>query len=45
MPAHQYSLFSDPLEESIIAAFPQFEGSEIEYKSAKGGFPGSFWAT
>ena len=45
MPAHQYSLFSDPLEEVVIAAFPQFEGSEIEYKSARGGFPGSFWET
>jgi len=45
MPTHQYNLFSDPLEDSVIAAFPQFEGSEIEYKSARGGFPGSFWET
>ncbi|WP_375417014.1 RNA-binding domain-containing protein [uncultured Hymenobacter sp.] len=45
MPTHQYNLFSDPLEDSVIAAFPQFEGSEIEYKSARGGFPGAFWET
>ena len=43
--SYQYHLFSDPLEDAIIAAFPQFEGSEIEYKSAKGGFPASFWDT
>lgn len=45
MPTYQYNLFSDPLEDAVIAAFPQFEGSEIEYKSAKGGFPASFWDT
>lgn len=45
MPALQYNLFSDPLEDAVIAAFPQFEGSELEYKSAKGGFPAAFWET
>ncbi|RZK14631.1 MAG: ATP-binding protein [Hymenobacter sp.] len=45
MTFHQYNLFSDPLEDALIAAFPQFEGSEIEYKTAKGGFPASFWDT
>lgn len=28
--------------ESLIAGF---ESSEVEFKSAKGGFPGSFWET
>ncbi len=42
---HQYNLFADPIEEVVLSTFPQFEGSEIEYKSAKGGFPTSFWST
>lgn len=33
------------INEQILAAFPLKEGMELEYKSAKGGFPQSFWET
>ena len=29
----------------IINLLQLKEGTEVEYKSAKGGFPGSFWET
>ena len=31
--------------ESIVKSLNLKEGTEVEYKSAKGGFPGSFWDT
>ena len=31
--------------ESIKKSLNLKEGAEVEYKSAKGGFPGSFWDT
>ena len=37
--------FFSPVNSLVYAAFPSNEFSELEYKSAKNGFPDSFWST
>lgn len=44
----QLSLFNDiewPIYDSLSNCFPNDEFSELEYKSAQGGFPKEFWST
>jgi predicted HTH transcriptional regulator len=44
----QLSLFNDiewPIYDSLSTHFPNDEFSELEYKSAQGGFPKDFWST
>ncbi|MDD2306825.1 MAG: putative DNA binding domain-containing protein [Prolixibacteraceae bacterium] len=49
MEHRQLSLFDDAYDHPFIArvfgSFPESESEEIEYKSAKGGFPDEFWKT
>ncbi len=44
----QLSLFNEiewPIFNSLETHFPNDEFSELEYKSAQGGFPNDFWKT
>ena len=44
----QLSLFNDiewPIYDYLVTYFPNDEFSELEYKSAQGGFPKDFWNT
>ena len=49
MENRQLTLFDDTYDHPFISrvfnAFPESESDEIEYKSAKGGFPNEFWNT
>ncbi len=40
-----FDLFNQPDDIIISEVFPNAESEEIEYKSAKGGFPVDFWKT
>lgn len=49
MENRQLTLFDDAYDHPFISrvfnSFPESESDEIEYKSAKGGFPDEFWKT
>ncbi len=49
MENRQLTLFDDaydhPFISRVFSSFPESESDEIEYKSAKGGFPDEFWKT
>ncbi|MEI8271567.1 MAG: RNA-binding domain-containing protein [Paludibacter sp.] len=40
-----FDAFEHPFISKVFNSFPESESDEIEYKSAKGGFPDEFWKT
>ncbi len=40
-----FSFWANPIEDLVFGAFREGESMQLEYKSAKGGFPDSFWET